>query len=197
MEEQKAALLKDIKALQLQLYGVTEENRRMRVLHRVDIENEVQLRDFLAQHNCPLESFGKDGYRKLSELYAELEQGHCWLELDIDKKPVRILEMLFLKVLYKDLGRRCGRCRLKLRRDTEPKQMDRNSMEFNGNQSYVNLFQSISIHLISRLRRPQPPNLAFRSEIFWAMQLAAPPLSWPTRAVPRPAPQCRRPGFHA
>ena len=77
----------------------------MRVLHRVDIENEVQLRDFLTQHNCLLDSFGKDGYRKLSELYAELEQGHCWLELDIDKKPVRILEMLFLKVLYKDLGR--------------------------------------------------------------------------------------------
>lgn len=102
-EEQKAALQKDIKALQLQLKSITEENHRMKILHRVDVENEVQLRDFLTQHNCPLDSFGIDGFRKVSDLYGELEQGRCCLELDIDKKPVLIREMIFLKVLYKDL----------------------------------------------------------------------------------------------
>eukprot|EP00435_Cladocopium_sp_Y103_P029772 s96_g7.t1 len=81
-EEQKAALQKDIKALQLQLKSITEENHRMKILHRVDVENEVQLRDFLTQHNCPLDSFGIDGFRKVSDLYGELEQGRCCLELE-------------------------------------------------------------------------------------------------------------------
>jgi len=85
-EDQKASLQREIKELKLQVKNIMEEHNRMKQLHQLEIKNEVQLRDLLMQHNCSLDQFGKDGFRKLSDLYGELEQGLCCLELDMEEK---------------------------------------------------------------------------------------------------------------
>eukprot|EP00929_Paragymnodinium_shiwhaense_P063873 TRINITY_DN31960_c0_g4_i1.p1 TRINITY_DN31960_c0_g4~~TRINITY_DN31960_c0_g4_i1.p1 ORF type:complete len:3718 (+),score=1051.51 TRINITY_DN31960_c0_g4_i1:107-11260(+) len=103
VEEKKAALAKQVKSLNMQLKNLTEENRRMKLLHRITVRDEAELTDLLAKDpNINLDQFGKEGRRSVKELFSELEQGHCWLEQG-EKGLERIFEMCFLKVQYKDM----------------------------------------------------------------------------------------------
>lgn len=104
VEEGRDKLQKQINQIKKQLNNVREENRRMKLQHHLHVQDEAQCKDILARWLDPkdLETFGKGSYNSVSELFDELEHGHCWLELD-DRKLVRLFEMVFLKVQYKDL----------------------------------------------------------------------------------------------
>jgi len=78
--------------------GGSEESQRFRVA----VWDEVQLRDLIARE-ANLESFGEDGQGTLAELFAELEQGSCWLERGEDQRLVRVCETVQVKLLYNDL----------------------------------------------------------------------------------------------
>jgi len=101
-EDRNSALDKHIKALSQQLKNMSDENRRMKLLHRIHVRDEAQLRDILAK-DVDLDKFGKNRYKSVSDLFNELDKGHCWLEHDEHGKLVRIFEMVFLKIQYKDM----------------------------------------------------------------------------------------------
>jgi hypothetical protein len=102
LEEQKDAYAKQVQALKMQLNNLTEENRRMKLIRKINIRDEPQLRDMISKE-YDLIQFAPPQYRTVSDLAKEIDQGHCWLEHDEQGKLVRVMEMLFLKIKYKDL----------------------------------------------------------------------------------------------
>lgn len=101
VEQQKLALDARVKALNTQLQALTEENRKMKLARRINVRDEAQLRDLLAKE-FDLQSFGK-GHKRVEDLFNELEEEYSWLEQDPQGHLVRIIDMLFLKIQYKDL----------------------------------------------------------------------------------------------
>jgi len=102
-EEERGMLMKQISAMGLQLKNLTEENRRMKLQRRIVVRDEGELHNVLAKNGVDLASFEQGGYRSLADLFAEIESGQCWLEMNEQNQVVRVLDMLFLKIAFKDM----------------------------------------------------------------------------------------------
>lgn len=102
IEEEKNLLQRQLNAMGLQLKNLTEENRRMKLQRRIQVRDEAELQNVLAKH-VDLSKFDSEGHRGIAELYEEIEQGHCWLEVNEQSQVFRVLDMLFLKIIFKDM----------------------------------------------------------------------------------------------
>lgn len=104
VEEEKADYAKQVNDLNHQLKTLMQENRRMKLQRRINVRDEGELSSLLSKYNdIDLSMFDQQGFRSISELYFELDQGHCGLEVNESETIVRVIDMLFLKIQFKDL----------------------------------------------------------------------------------------------
>jgi len=102
VEEERNELKKQIKNLSKQLQQVSEENRHIKFERRINVRDETQLRELLAKE-CDVNAFGQEGKRSITQLFTDIIQGNCWLEHDETDRTVRVIEMVFIKILSKDM----------------------------------------------------------------------------------------------
>ncbi|CAK0894799.1 unnamed protein product [Prorocentrum cordatum] len=104
VEEEKADYAKQVNDLNHQLKTLMEENRRMKLQRRINVRDEGELSSLLSKYKeVDLSMFDQQGFRSISELYFELEHGHCGLETTESDNIVRVIDMVFLKIHFKDL----------------------------------------------------------------------------------------------
>jgi len=101
VEEEKTQLQKQLAKVNRQLKNLTEENRRMKLQRRIQIRSESELRAILSK-DMDITMFETDNCKSISDLCAELEAQLCWLEHDENGHVVRVLDMVFFKLVFKD-----------------------------------------------------------------------------------------------
>eukprot|EP00928_Gymnodinium_smaydae_P016291 TRINITY_DN16089_c0_g1_i1.p1 TRINITY_DN16089_c0_g1~~TRINITY_DN16089_c0_g1_i1.p1 ORF type:complete len:3624 (+),score=981.26 TRINITY_DN16089_c0_g1_i1:76-10947(+) len=100
-EDEKTTLEKTVASMSAQLDFLAKENKRMKMQRRVKVMDTSELPELLHK-DYPLEGF-ENSSRNLTHLFKEVDSGYCWLERNEVGRVTRVLDMVFIKLCFKDM----------------------------------------------------------------------------------------------